>query len=330
MNPPIGVGTVLDGRFRIRSLIGSGALSSVFEAVDCSTGEVVAVKVPNPGVDRDPLYLSRFRREEDIGRALRHPFLVRVFPVHGKGRPYLVMEKVDGTPLSSLIVEGRPLETGEAVRVAAQILRALEYLHASQVVHRDLKPANVMLFPDGSIRILDLGMARQGSGSESGAPLFAQSFGTPDYMPPEQVCGKSGDARSDLYSLGAMLYEMLTGFAPYPGDDVFNVMHARVVGDPVAPRRLNPSIPPQIEEILLRALERDPSKRYASAAEFLRDLEHPEAVVVTGRAASLKAPRLWRIFWRRIRDFVWTMAAMMAFIAAMIFVAWMWGSRRWH
>ena len=330
MNPPVGVGTVLDGRFRIRGLIGTGALSSVFEAVDGSTGEIVAVKVPNPGVDREPLYLSRFQREEAIGRALSHPSLVRVLPLSRKSRPYLVMERVDGTPLSSLIQEGRPLDTREALRIATQILKALEYLHANQVVHRDLKPANVMLFPDGSIRILDLGMAKSGNGPEAGEALFSQSFGTPDYMPPEQVRGKSGDVRSDLYSLGAMLYEMLTGVAPYPGDDAFTVMHARVVGDPVAPRVCNPDLSPQLEEILLRALERDPSKRYASAAEFLEDLEHPEGVAVTGRAAALKAPSSWRIHWRRIRDFVWTMTAMMVFFAVMIFIAWMWGGRRGH
>jgi serine/threonine-protein kinase len=329
MNPPVAVGTVLDGRFRIRGLIGSGTLSNVFEAVDGSTGEIVAVKVPNPGIDREPLYLTRFRREEAIGRALSHPSVVRFVPHDRKSRPYIVMEKVDGTPLSTLLKEGQPLPVPEALRIASRILNALEYLHENQVIHRDLKPANVILFPDGSIRLIDLGMAKQGAGREF-ETLAPQAFGTPDYMPPEQVLGKDGDARSDLYALGALLYEMLTGYAPYPGDDVFTIMHARVVGDPVAPRLRNPDLSPQLEEVLLHALERDPSRRYASAAEFLRDLERPEAVVVTGRAAVLRPPNPWRIFWRRIRDFALTMAAMMAFIAVMIFIAWMWGGRRWH
>jgi serine/threonine-protein kinase len=321
---------VLDGRFRLTSLIGEGALTHVYEAVDASTGGNVVVKVPVPGADRDPLFLTRLEREESIGAALRHPSVVRVLALEKKTRPYLVMEKAEGTPLSLLVGEGRQLPVTDALRIAAQVLRALEYLHANRVIHRDLKPANVMLFPDGSIRVLDLGMAKLGDGREFEGAIASQAVGTPDYMPPEQVEGKPGDARSDLYSVGAMLYEMLTGSPPYPGEDVFTVMHARVVGDPVAPRRVRPDLSPQLEEILLRAMARNPAERYASAAEFLHDVERPGQVVVTGRASSLEPPSRARIFWRRIRDFVWAMAVMMGFFVAMILIAWAWGGRRWR
>jgi serine/threonine-protein kinase len=330
MKAPLEVGCVLDGRFCITSLIGRGAVTSVYEAVDGSTGRCVVVKVPRPGIDLDPLFLARMAREESIGSALNHPSVVRAISLGKKSRPYLVLEKSEGVPLSSLLQEGRPLPVAEAVRIAAQILRALEYLHANRVIHRDLKPANVMVLPDGSIRVLDLGAAKGGEGPDLEGVAFGQSLGTPDYMPPEQVEGQGGDARSDLYSLGAVLYEMLTGFPPFQGDDVFTVMHARVSGDPVGPRQLNLGLTPQIEEILLHALERRPEDRYASAGDFLRDLEDPQAVALTGRAARLKPPDPWFLRWRRIREFVWAMAAMMGFFAAMVFVAWAWGGRRWR
>jgi serine/threonine protein kinase len=328
MARPVGVGSILDGRFGITSLINRGALSTVFEAVDWSTGELVAIKVPLPGYDRDPLYLTRFSREEVIGSALHHPSVVRVLAMEKKSQPYLVMERLGGTPLSTFIKEGQPLPLPEALRIAVQIARALEYLHANEVVHRDLKPSNVILFEDGSIRVIDLGMAKAGDGREFEGMISFQASGTPDYMPPEQVRGQSGDRRSDIYSLGGMLYEMLTGYPPFRGDDLFYVLHARVVGDPVSPRRLNPNISAEVEETVLHALARHPDHRFSSATEFRRELEHPEGVVVTGRAGRLQPPGAWSILWRRIRDFVWAMVAIMGFFAMMIFIAGIWGRRR--
>jgi serine/threonine protein kinase len=195
------------------------------------------------------------------------------------------------------------------------------------VIHRDLKPSNVILFEDGSIRVIDLGIAMKGEGPEFDGMVSLQASGTPDYMPPEQVRGHSGDRRSDLYSLGAMLYEMATGYPPFQGD-LFFVLHARVVGDPVPPRRLNPDLSPEVEEIILHALDRDPDLRFSSAAEFRKELEDPRGVVVTGRAARLQPPGFWSIFWRRIQDFVWAMVAIMGFFAVMILIAAMWRKHR--
>jgi serine/threonine-protein kinase len=325
---PLGIGSILDDRFRITSLINRGTLATVYEGVDGSTGDRVAIKIPLPGYERDPLYLTRFQREEVIGSALRHPSVVRIFFTDRKSRPYLVMERLGGTPLSTWIKVGKPLPIPEALRLGVQIARALEYLHEHQVVHRDLKPSNVLLLEDGSIRVIDLGMAKAGDGPEFEGMISFQASGTPDYMPPEQVRGHSGDHRSDIYSLGAMMYEMVTGYPPFPGDDLFTVLHARVVGDPVSPRGLNPELSPELEEILLHALDRDPDRRFPTAAEFRRELENPQDVVVTGRAARLEPPSTWSIFWRRIRDFVWAMVAIMGFFAVMIFIAAMWGRRR--
>ncbi|HLY09739.1 MAG TPA: serine/threonine-protein kinase [Planctomycetota bacterium] len=328
MAAPVGVGSVLDGRFRITSLLSEGNVSTVYEAVDRSTGQVVAIKMPVGSSERDPLYLERFRREEAIGGALQHPSVIRVFPVERKSRPYLVMEKVGGAPLSTRLQVGHPLPMGEVLRIGIQIARALEYLHEQQVVHRDLKPSNIMVFPDGSIRVIDLGIAKRGEEPEFGGTLGSQPLGTPDYMPPEQVRGESGDPRSDIYSLGAMLYEMATGVPPFQGDDVFYVLHARVVGDPVPPRTLNPELSPELEEVLLHALERDPARRYRSMTVFRQELEHPDGVAVTGRRDRVRPPGFWGIFWRRIRDFVWAMAAIISFFGVMIAVAWKWGRHR--
>jgi serine/threonine-protein kinase len=169
------------------------------------------------------------------------------------------------------------------------------------VVHRDLKPENIMLCPDGSLRIMDFGIAKAAGLRRLTFAGFSSSMGTPDYMAPEQVKGKRGDERTDLYSLGAMLYEMVTGAPPFEGANPYMIMNARLVGDPVAPRKRNPDIPPQVEEIILHALEQNPNDRYPSAAAMKADLDAPEAVEVTGRAERLRPPAVWRTRWRTAR-----------------------------
>jgi serine/threonine protein kinase len=318
------VGSILDGRFEITSILGHGALTTIYDARDLQSRRQVALKVPSPGCLRDPLYRTRFEREESTGKALEHPAILRVVATERKSRPYIVMERVEGTPLSGLLREGIPLPVPEALEIGIQVARTLEYLHGRKVVHRDLKPANILLCVDRSIRLIDFGLAKVGEGPEPG-PAVSQAFGTPDYMPPEQVCGMDGDPRSDIYSLGAMLYEMLTGVPPFQDEDPIVVMEARVVGDPTAPSLLNRALSPQLEEILLHALERKPERRFASAEEFRKALEHPEAVPLTGRASRLVPPAAWKILWRRVQDFVWAMLAILCFFAVMILVAWKWG-----
>ena len=195
----------------------------------------------------------------------------------------------------------------EALAIASRICDALEYMHEKGIVHRDLKPENIMLCDDGSLRIMDFGIAKAAAMRRLTFAGFSPSMGTPDYMAPEQVKGKRGDARTDIYSLGAMLYEMVTGYAPFEGANPYLIMNARLVGDPIAPRKRNKEIPPEVEEIILHAMERDPDDRYATAAEMKADLDHPEKVQVTGRHERLRPPVVWNTRWRTARTIVLAM-----------------------
>ena len=282
-------GQILDGRFEIAELIGRGGMGSVFKATDLTTGCAVAVKMLFE-VENESAFLSRFQREIEMARRLDHPGILKILAVDKSSRPYLVTEYLEGETLWDHLQRVRPLPVGEAVRIAMLICDALAYMHSHDVVHRGLKPANVMLCRDGSVRIMDLGMALAGAvGCRTFAGFFRR-LGTPHYMAPEQVRGQGGDARVDVYSLGALLYEMTTGHAPYDEQQDFcSIMNARLVGDPVAPRVHNPNITPHLEEIILHALARD-DDRYRSSAALRRELAVPELVPVTGRADRLKAP----------------------------------------
>jgi serine/threonine protein kinase len=313
-------GDVLEGRFRIIGLIREGGMASIYDAVDASTGEDVAIKVPFMRYESDPAFFSRFEREESIGRKLHHPYLLRFIPVEKKSRPYIVMERLRGRLLSQVMADSRPMALGDAVRMTLRIARALDYMHAQGVTHRDLKPSNTMVCDDGSIRIFDFGLALAEEERRVTLAGHSPEMGTPDYMAPEQVRGRSKGARTDLYSVGAMLYEMLTGRLPFAGSDRFAIMHARVVGDPVAPRKINPAITPALEEIVLHLMERDYRKRYASAGDLIRDLEAPEMVKLTGRDERLEAPAPWKIGWRRVQATIWTIAALAAGVAVYLFL----------
>jgi serine/threonine protein kinase len=328
MNGSIAIGQVLDDRFEITGLIAEGGMSSIYEALDRSTGRKVALKLPLLRNEIDPSYFARFRREEEIGKMLDHPALVHTLPVEKKSRPYIVLERLHGRLLSDIMKGGHPLHVAQALGIISKIARAMEHMHGRKIIHRDLKPGNVMMCEDGSIRVLDFGLAESVGIGPRGALGLAPPLGTPDYMPPEQVRGQPGDERSDIYSLGAILYEMVTGQAPFQSDDLFVLMNARVVGDPIAPCRLLQELSPQVEEIILRALARDPDSRYASMADFRRDLETPDQVIPTGRAGRLQAPTAWRIKWRRIQDFVWTILLFLGFTGVMILLAAIWGRHR--
>jgi eukaryotic-like serine/threonine-protein kinase len=284
-------GDILDGRFELAQPIGRGGIGSVFKATDLTTGAAVAVKMPFD-VDSDPALVSRFSGDVEMARKLDHPGIPKILAVGNPGRPYLVIEDVEGETLRDRLQRIRPLPVGEALRIATLICDVLEYIHGHGVVHRRLQPASVMVCGDGSVRIIDIGMARAGAMRRlTVAGLFRQ-LGTPHYLAPEQVRGQHGDARVDVYSLGALLYEMTTGHAPYDEQpDLWSVMNARLVGDPVAPRVHNPAITATVEEIILRALARD-DDRYQSAAAVKGELAGPERVPVTGRASRLRVPLL--------------------------------------
>jgi serine/threonine protein phosphatase PrpC len=296
----LGVGSVLDDRFEITDVIARSGMASLFKANDRKTGAAVALKIPYLQIESDPAGFDRFKREEEIGLKLDHPYILKIIPVERKSRPYLVMEYLEGQTLSELLKNVRPLPEPDAVRIASRICEALDYLHAQQVVHRDLKPQNIMLCNDGSIRIMDFGIAQAQGARRLTFVGFTPAMGTPDYMAPEQVRGSRGDARTDIYSLGAILYEMTTGEPPFGGDSAYVIMNARVTGDPQAPRKLNDKLTPVIEEVILHAMERDPKRRYPSAAAMKRELDDYETVELTGRFSRLQAPQIWKSRFRML------------------------------
>jgi serine/threonine-protein kinase len=293
-------GQVVDRRFAILELIGRGGMGSVFKAKDLSSGRSVALKFPFFELESNPAFYSRFERELQIGAALDHPGILKILPVDHPSRPYVAMEFLEGETIWDLLQRVHPLPVADAFRLALPICDALEYMHAKQVVHRDLKPTNIMICHDGSVRLMDFGIAMSGQTRRLTLAGFTGRMGTAHYMAPEQVKGQRGDARTDIYGFGAILYEMTTGHAPYDGEpDLYSVMNARLAGDPVAPRVHNPALCPEVEEIILHAMERDPRNRYQTIRDMRADLVEPGRVQVTGRAARLKVPtfgaRRWRI-----------------------------------
>ena len=258
-------------------------MASIFRGTDLDTGRPVAIKVPHPEMESDPVLFDRFRREEDIGKKLDHPGVMKVYADSGRSQIYMVMEWVDGKLLRQILNAEKKLPPERAVRIALGVADALGYIHSHGVVHRDLKPENIMVDPNDRIKLIDFGIAGQEGARRLTFAKLSQVMGTPEYISPEQVKGKRGDGRSDIFALGVMLYEMLTGKAPFQGPNPFAIMNDRLLNNPIPPREIDPSISPQLQEIIYRAIERDPKNRYANTAELARDLEHPEEVGVEDR-----------------------------------------------
>jgi serine/threonine protein kinase len=275
-------GDTLD-HFKLESIVATSGMATVFRAVDLEDGKIVAIKVPHPEMESDPLLYDRFQREEDIGTRMEHPGVMKVLPNPGRSQVYIVMEWVSGRLLRHIMNEEKKLPLARAVHLTIGICDALEYIHTHGVAHRDMKPENVMVDEDDNIRLIDFGIAANAGSRRLTFANFSQGMGTPDYISPEQVKGKRGDGRSDIYALGVMLYEMLTGRVPFTGPNPFAVMNDRLLNQPMPPRELEPGITPQIQEIIYRALERDPKNRYASAREFAHDLHHQEEVGLAPR-----------------------------------------------
>ena len=310
---PLHPGDQLD-HYRIEGVAARSGMASIFRATDVRTGRPVAIKVPHPEMESDPVFFERFHREEEIGKAMDHPGVMKVIAEDGRSQVYMVMEWVEGWLLRQVLNEQRKLPPGRAVGIALRILEALEYLHSHGVVHRDLKPENIMIDSEDRIKLIDFGIAAKTGARRLTFAKLSQTLGTPDYISPEQVKGKRGDARSDLYAVGVILYEMLTGRAPFTGPNAFVIMNDRLLNNPVPPREIDPAISSQLQEIIYRALERDPSKRYASAREFAWDLEHQDQVGVAERP-ELRDWKRRRTPWpRRILFY-----AMLALIPVIIF-----------
>jgi serine/threonine protein kinase len=278
-------GDILDDRFVITEVISRSGMAMIFKAQDHLDGNIdVAIKVPRLEFAGEAGFLERFNREEEIGLTLNHPLVVKFIPVATrKSRPYLVMEYLRGCTLAHLMEAISPLPEKDALKITSLLCEALQYLHEHGVIHRDLKPHNVMVGCDGTLRLLDFGLANAKSWRRATSAPSEPMMGTPDYMAPEQVKGERGDARTDLYGLGAVLYEMLTGSTPFDADNSLCAMNARVLGDPEPLRKLNPAISPAVEEIVLHAMEREPSKRHASARVLRAELDNPAGVRISGR-----------------------------------------------
>ncbi|WP_031026954.1 Stk1 family PASTA domain-containing Ser/Thr kinase [Streptomyces albus] len=268
----------LGGRYELGSVLGRGGMAEVYLAQDTRLGRTVAVKTLRVDLARDPSFQARFRREAQSAASLNHPAIVAVYDtgedyVDGVSIPYIVMEYVDGSTLRELLHSGRKLLPERAMEMTTGILQALEYSHRNGIVHRDIKPANVMLTRTGQVKVMDFGIARAMGDSGMTMTQTAAVIGTAQYLSPEQAKGETVDARSDLYSTGCLLYELLTVRPPFVGDSPVAVAYQHVREEPQPPSAFDPEIPPAMDAIVMKALVKDPDYRYQSADEMRADIE---------------------------------------------------------
>jgi len=272
----------LAGRYEIGALLGRGGMAEVHDGLDTRLNRRVAIKLLRPSLATDPAFRTRFRQEAQAAARMAHPTIVRVFDAgeetvrgvdgHEVQLPFIVMERIEGKLLSDLIATG-PVDPGEAARIVTGILTALEYSHRAGVVHRDIKPGNVMITRNGQVKVMDFGIARAISESSANVAQTSAVLGTASYFSPEQARGESVDARTDLYSTGVVLYELLTGRTPFRGDSPVAVAYQHVSELPTPPNAVNPSVSPAMSAVVMHALAKDRFERFQSAAEFKADLE---------------------------------------------------------
>ena len=286
-------GDTLD-HYRLEATVARGGMATLYKATDQRDGRSVAIKIPHAEMEADPVLVERFRREQEIGLELDHPGVVKTLDSAERSRLYMVIEWVNGRLLRAILNEERQLPIDRATNFALQICDALDTMHKHGVVHRDLKPENIMVDGHDRIKLIDFGIAMKEDARRITFVDMSATLGTPDYISPEQVKGQRGDQRSDIYSLGVMFYEMLTGQPPYTGPNPLAVMNARVLQDPEPARKLRPEITPELDEILQRALAREPRNRYQTASEMAWELEHQDQVGVedTERRPALRSMKL--------------------------------------
>jgi eukaryotic-like serine/threonine-protein kinase len=269
---------LLGGRYELDGVVGRGGMAEVYRARDIRLDRVVAVKTLREDLARDQTFQARFRREAQSAASLNHPSIIAVYDTGedmagAANVPYIVMEYVDGRTLRDLLREDRRLLPERALEITDGVLRALDYSHRHGIVHRDIKPANVMLTRSAEVKVMDFGIARAVSDAQATMTQTAQVIGTAQYLSPEQARGERVDARSDLYSTGCLLYELLTGRPPFTGDSPVAIAYQHVRENPVPPSRVDPEIPAWADSIVLKAMAKDPAARYQSAADMRTDIQ---------------------------------------------------------
>jgi serine/threonine protein kinase len=269
---------LLGGRYELDGIVGRGGMAEVFRARDIRLDRIVGVKTLRDDLARDQTFQARFRREAQSAASLNHPSIVAVYDtgedmMGGTPVPYIVMEFVDGRTLRDLLRDDRRLLPERAAEITDGVLRALDYSHRNGIVHRDIKPGNVMLTREGQVKVMDFGIARAVSDAQATMTQTAQVIGTAQYLSPEQARGERVDARSDLYSAGCLLYELLTGRPPFTGDSPVAIAYQHVREPPVPPSRVDPEVPPWADAIVLKAMAKDPADRYQTAGDMRNDLQ---------------------------------------------------------
>jgi len=274
-------GTNLDG-FEIKEVIGHGAFSDVYLAVD-PEGRQVVLKCPHDAIMGDTSTFDRFRRELEIAKKLDHPGIQHSYDLGAhRSRPYLVMEYVEGETLRGLLNREKRLPTARAIVLTQQLAEAMAYAHSQGVYHRDLKPENLLITPEGRLVVTDFGIALLSGARRLTWRWLTSTVGTPDYMAPEQIQGKRGDARTDIYAIGIMLFEMLAEHVPWEGDNPLAVMQQHLSAPLPDLHAINSSVLPPLEAIVRKCLRKDPDERYQDAGELLHDLQHWQDLDLSG------------------------------------------------
>ncbi len=267
-------GQLID-HYRVIRKLGQGPFSGVYLALDTHDQQTVVLKFPVDDVVGGAAIFARFRREAEIGRLLDHPYIqIQLNRDEQRSLDYLVLEYLQGHNLREVVLERGPLPQAEVLRIVQRACEALSYTHKHGVVHRDMKTENIILQPDGEVKIIDFSIAElKGRGRVAGSG-FSSPIGTPDYMAPELFWGRAGSARSDIYAVGTMLYELLSGKTPFPREDAFTFVSPHIAHDPPSILLVKPDLSPALATVVMRTIRRDPSDRYATMDELLHDLRH--------------------------------------------------------